>query len=133
MNATNATSTTGSQNVQGTWGHPADRREARLQQQCTQFEAVLTGEMLKSMRKTVPDAKGWFGESSGERTSREMFDERLSSLLSQRGSLGVGREVYAKVRYGLNADSLPRSASQSDDWPATSKKDGVTTAFTAAA
>jgi len=66
--------------------------------------------MLKAMRKTVTDTKGWFGESSGERMSREMFDERLSGLLAQRGSLAVGRAVYDKVKLSLNADSLPTEA-----------------------
>jgi Rod binding domain-containing protein len=107
---TTATATT---RVEGTWGRPADRRDARLQEQCRGFESVLTGEMLKAMRKTVTDTKGWFAESSAERSTREMYDERLSTVLAQRGSLAVGREIYEKVKVSLNG--LKKLPTASDD------------------
>ena len=114
----------------GTWGQPGTARETKLQTQCRQFESVLTNEVLKAMRKTVPETKGWFGESSGERSFRDMFYQQLSDVLAKRGALAVGREVYDKVRLGLGADSQPTPLASGQSSTDLAKKPGVLAAFT---
>ncbi|MBI5834570.1 MAG: rod-binding protein [Armatimonadetes bacterium] len=130
---TTATTIANPTKVEGTWGHPAGRRDAKLQEQCRAFESVLTGEMLKGMRKTVTDTKGWFAESSAERSTREMYDQRLSSLLAERGSLAVGREIYDKVKVSLNGIRTIPAANEGQAAAAVSPNPALGAMLTAAA
>jgi flagellar protein FlgJ len=95
--STAAAAAAAANNAVGTWGHPAGARDTRLQKTCKQFEGVLLNEMLKSMRRTVPEGQGLLGHSNGERTAREMFDERLSEALSGRGALNIGKVIYGQM------------------------------------
>jgi flagellar protein FlgJ len=83
--------------LSGTWGHPDNPRTARLQDQCKQFEGVLLNEMMKSMRKTVPESGGLFSAGNGQRTARDMYDERLTQSLAGRDALGIGKGIYERL------------------------------------
>lgn len=81
-----------------TTANGAAAKDARLKAQCQAFEGLLLGEMLKSMRKTVPHSKGLMGESSSEQQTRQMYDEKLCDVLSARGVLGIGQQLYNTVK-----------------------------------
>jgi Rod binding domain-containing protein len=71
-----------------------DARQQKLWDQCCQFEAVLLGLMLKSMRRTVPEQGGVLPSSAGLKVTEELFDEKLADQVSRAGRSGLARLLY---------------------------------------
>lgn len=74
---------------------PEELDRLRLWAACQEFEAIFIQEMLKQMRKTIP-------ESSQSRDSllyRSLFDEELSMVLSSRG-LGLKEMMLELMEKG---------------------------------
>ncbi len=68
----------------------------KLKKACTEFEAVFINEMLKFMRKTVPDTStGALG--AGKDIYQSLFDQEVSKSLAKRGGLGIGKMVYKQM------------------------------------
>jgi Rod binding domain-containing protein len=75
----------------------------KIRQAASQFEALLIGQMLKSMHEG--DGEGWMGTGEDQTASSamSMADEYLAQSMAQRGGLGLAKTIVA----GLNqsADS----------------------------
>ncbi|MGQ9857104.1 MAG: rod-binding protein [Thermodesulfobacteriota bacterium] len=74
---------------------PEESDRLRLLAACQEFEAIFIQEMLKHMRRTIP-------ESSQSRDSllyRSLFDEELSRVLSSRG-LGLKEMMLELLEKG---------------------------------
>ena len=71
-------------------------KKLRLQKAAKDFEAVLVGYMLKSMRSSVQKADE-FGESFGSETIEGMFDSEVARSMSRGGSFGIAEMLYKKL------------------------------------
>jgi peptidoglycan hydrolase FlgJ len=66
----------------------------KLRKACADFESILTYQLLKTMRKTIPESKtGMF--NSGKDTYTTMMDQKLAESISANGSgLGLQKVLY---------------------------------------
>jgi len=79
------------------------RQKLRLQNAVKEFEAVLGGYMLKSMRSSIPK-DDMFGESYGGDMLEGMFDVELARHVSRSSSLGLGEMLYKEI----TGEEMPR-------------------------
>lgn len=70
---------------------------ASLRKSSQEFEALLLTEMLKSMRKAVPDS-GLFEKSNATEIFRDMLDSETAKAASRNGKgLGIGEAMYKQM------------------------------------
>ena len=91
-------------------GVPSTRADSpeKIKEAAAQFEALLIGQMMKSMRES--SSGGWMGESgdSSSMSILELADEQLERVLAARGGLGIARLVVQ----GLQQPSVKDSSSE---------------------
>ncbi len=80
---------------------PADKRHEDLKKATQQFEGYFLHELLKEMRKTVPDDKLLGDDGHGQEIFRDMMDQKLSETMSQRGDLGMAKMMYDQLAPSL--------------------------------
>jgi flagellar protein FlgJ len=68
----------------------------KLAEAARQFEAIFVRQMLSTARQTSFDKDGLFS-SQGMDTFRQMQDERLADIASQRGSFGLAKMIEARM------------------------------------
>jgi len=106
----------GSARIGGEGGSVAlDKKYLGLKKATQQFEGYFLHELLKEMRKTVPEDKLLGDESHGQEIFRDMMDQTLSDSMSSRGDLGMAKMMYDQLAPALG------DASQVDK-PKTDKK-----------
>lgn len=71
---------------------------APLKKAVQQFESFFLGEIMKEMRKTVPDS-GLFGHSQEENMMRDMLDEEWAKSMAQQRGLGLSKVLYAQLQH----------------------------------
>jgi len=76
---------------------PKPATTEKIQDAARQFEALLIGEMLKSMKDSQG---GWFGAGEDESASSAMDygQEMFAQALSAKGGLGLGKMVMAGLK-----------------------------------
>jgi soluble lytic murein transglycosylase-like protein len=79
------------------------KAKARLQRAVKEFESVMVGYMLKSMRSSVPK-DDMFGESYGGDMLEGMFDGELARYVSHGSALGLGEMLYKEI----TGEEMPR-------------------------
>lgn len=72
-------------------------KDTQLRKKCSEFEAIFVQQMLKGMRKTVPQ-EGFLGKSSGEETFRDLMDVEISKQMSETGKLGIGESLFRQLK-----------------------------------
>lgn len=76
----------------------AAARDKKLRKACADFEAVMTYQMLKSMRKTVPSLSP-LSKFPGKETYDMMMDQKVAEELSRRGNgLGIQDLLYRQLK-----------------------------------
>ncbi len=80
------------------------KQKLRLQHAVKEFEAVLVGYMLKSMRSSIPKDE-MFGESYGGDMLEGMFDVELARHVSRGSNLGLGEMLYKEI----TGEEMPRT------------------------
>jgi Rod binding domain-containing protein len=78
--------------------------KARLQRAVKEFESVMVGYMLKSMRSSVPKEE-MFGDSYGGDMMEGMFDSEYAGYISRGSHLGLGEMLYKEI----TGEELPRT------------------------
>ncbi len=73
-----------------------ERSKLRLQKAAREFEAVLMGYMMKSMRNSM-DGAGLFGDAPGGDLLEGMFDGELARHVSMNGNLGLAEMLYRRI------------------------------------
>ena len=73
-----------------------DKQAARLRKVCQDFESLLIGQMLKSMRETVPKSDV-FGSREKEEIFQSMLDEQTAIEMSKTGALGLAEMLYSQL------------------------------------
>jgi peptidoglycan hydrolase FlgJ len=74
----------------------ADKQAVRLRKACQDFESLLIGQMLKSMRETVPK-NDVFGSREKEEIFQSMLDEQTAIEMSKTGALGLADMLYSQL------------------------------------
>jgi flagellar protein FlgJ len=69
---------------------------ASLRKSSQEFEALLLMEMLKSMRKSVPDG-GLFEKDNATEIYRDMLDSETAKAISRGKGLGIGEAMYKQM------------------------------------
>ncbi|MBU1169647.1 MAG: rod-binding protein [Proteobacteria bacterium] len=74
-----------------------DSKDKKLKKACSDFEALMLDNMLKSMRKTIPqDNRGVDGNQ--KEIFQSMLDHELATQVSQsKKSLGIGDALYQNL------------------------------------
>jgi peptidoglycan hydrolase FlgJ len=69
---------------------------AALRKSSQEFEALLLMEMLKAMRKSVPDG-GLFEKDTSTELFRDMLDSETAKTASRGKGLGIGEAMYKQM------------------------------------
>ncbi len=92
---------------------PTDKKHKDLQKATQQFEGYFLHELLKEMRKTVPDDKLLADDGNGKQIFQDMMDQTLSEKMSSRGDLGMAQMMYNQLAPSLgpdtNLDTAPKT------------------------
>jgi flagellar protein FlgJ len=82
---------------------PAQRERLRLRRATEDFEALFMRELLRSMRRTIPE--GGLTERGAERDMVDgMWDDQLATLLARGGRGGLAGLLYRSLEGRLPAD-----------------------------
>jgi flagellar protein FlgJ len=87
-----------------------DKKHGDLKKATQQFEGYFLHELLKEMRKTVPEDKLLGDDGHGQEIFRDMMDQTLSETLSQRGDFGLARMMYDQLAPTLGGDGTQPKA-----------------------
>lgn len=80
-----------------------EKSKLKLQRVVKDFEAIMVGYLLKSMRSSQMDSDG-FGENYGGDMLEGVFDGELAKHISQNSSFGLGEMLYLQ----LTGEALPK-------------------------
>jgi Rod binding domain-containing protein len=104
------------------WGGSAADRPRNLAEAAGQFESLLIGQMLKTMRES--SSGGWMG-SGGDQSSAsltEFAEEHFARTIAQNGGLGLTNIITAQLSRGPGAAGYAVdqaiNASSSEESPA---------------
>lgn len=87
-----------------------DKEHRDLKKATQQFEGYFLHELLKEMRKTVPDDKLLGDQGHGQEIFRDMMDQTLSDSMSSRGDVGIAKMMYDQLAPGLGDEpSKPKT------------------------
>lgn len=67
-----------------------------LRAACADFEAHMTNQLLKAMRKTIP-TDGLLPKSKGEEMFQSMLDQELATQMAQGKGMGFGETLYKQL------------------------------------
>jgi flagellar protein FlgJ len=81
-----------------------NEEETRLMETCRDFEAIFMGELLKSMRKTVPQG-GMLANSFGQDVFQSMLDDEYAKQMASSHSTGLAEILFQQLRPKLNPSS----------------------------
>lgn len=73
-----------------------ESKELALKRAAKEFESLFIYEMLKAMRKTVPE-DGLFQGITGKDTYQTIVDQQFASALAEKGGLGLADVIYRQV------------------------------------
>lgn len=85
-----------------------DKRHLDLKKATEQFESYFLHELLKEMRKTIPQDKLLGDDGHGQEIFRDMMDQKLSETMSERGDLGMAKMMYDQLAPALAERKLDR-------------------------
>lgn len=81
----------------GSAGRDVNQFNSELKEATGQFEEFFLHQMLKEMRKTVPN-DGYLKKSQGEEIFNDMLDERYAGLMAKGGGMGLGDFLYDQLK-----------------------------------
>lgn len=75
---------------------PQTAKSRKLEQACNDFESLFVNQMLKQMRKTVPQ-EGLFNGGRAEKIYTEMLDSEMAESISNQRGLGLAAMMYRQM------------------------------------
>ena len=87
----------------------SDKKHLDLKKATQQFEGYFLQEMLKEMRKTVPEDKLLPDDGHGQQIFQDMMDQKLSENMSSRGDLGMAQMMYDQLAPTLGGSAVPQT------------------------
>lgn len=74
--------------------------EKRLMETCRDFESIFLGELISSMRKTIPK-NGLLGNSFGQDVFQSMLDDEYAKQMALSRSTGLAEILFQQLRPDL--------------------------------
>lgn len=89
------------------------QKPSKLHDAAQQFEALMIGEMMKSVRDDSDE--GWMGGGggTGDDTAMDMAEQQFSKAMSMNGGLGLTQMIEKSMSPRVNAS--PKSTGSSTD------------------
>lgn len=75
---------------------PSDARKAKLEQACRDFESLFVHQMMKQMRRTVPQ-DGLFSGGSAEKMVASMLDGEIAKTVSEQRGIGLAPALIRQL------------------------------------
>ncbi|RKX21106.1 MAG: hypothetical protein DRP35_04945 [Candidatus Zixiibacteriota bacterium] len=101
------------ENLKGTKANSIKGEKARLQKATKEFESMVFNEMLKTMRKTIPESslsEGVpFSGGYGKDIFTQMFDSHLSKKVSDDGNGSISKMLYNQLERIIEAEYEEKS------------------------
>ena len=74
-----------------------DKKPSKLHEAAQQFEALMIGEMMKSVRES--GSEGWLGSGgeTGDDSALEMAESQFSQALAMNGGLGLSHVIEQRM------------------------------------
>jgi flagellar protein FlgJ len=80
---------------------PGSAHEKKVTRTCADFEAMLTFQMLKAMRQSIPNS-GLLKSSHGQDAYEMLMDQKIAEEIAHKGEgLGVRRVLYDQISQNL--------------------------------
>jgi peptidoglycan hydrolase FlgJ len=77
------------------------KADAKLRKVCADFESIFTYNLMKSMRKSIPDS-GFLNKSSSRQNWEMLMDQKIADSVSQKGrGLGLQTMLYNQMKKKL--------------------------------
>ncbi len=76
---------------------PADLERLRAQRMAEEFEALLLAQMVKEMRKNVPESP-IFGRNSAREIFNDFLDGEYGRLFAEKGGIGVAKFLLESLK-----------------------------------
>ncbi len=89
--------------------NPSETKSTKIANAATQFEALLIGEMLKSVREASDD--GWLGggsDSSAE-SAYGVAESQLAQTIAAHGGFGLAKTIRRSLENGKNTTPTSNS------------------------
>lgn len=90
---------------------PAEPRNQKVEQAAQMYEAHFLREMVRAMRKTVPESE-LVDVSMGEKIYREQLDDNYVDTWVQKGGIGLSDVIYDQIMFQLSKMSPSRRGAQ---------------------
>ncbi len=74
----------------------------KLRKACADFEALLTQQMLATMRESAFEAEGLFEKSYGEKLFQSMIDQQLAEKMAAGQGSGFGDMLFKQLSKGAD-------------------------------
>lgn len=81
------------------------QRLGKMKASCADMESLFLGTLFKTMRQTVPEG-GLLKKSAGSDLWESMFDQQISTALSQGEGIGVGQKIFGQMVRSENLEQL---------------------------
>ena len=95
-----------------------DKKHTDLKKATQQFEGYFLHELLKEMRKTVPEDKLLGDDGHGQEIFRDMMDQTMSESMSKRGDFGIAKMMYDQLAPALgDAPGVAKTAGKESPTP----------------
>jgi len=72
-------------------------QDLQLRKACQNFESLFLSEMMKTMRRSLPDA-GLFGDGLGKSYFTQLFDDELATQISRTQGVGIAETLYREFK-----------------------------------
>ncbi|MCB0387119.1 MAG: rod-binding protein, partial [Bdellovibrionales bacterium] len=75
-----------------------EAQEKRLREAAELYERHFLNEMVKAMRKTVPEGQGVLPGSFAEKLYRDQLDQQYVEAWGKKGGVGLGELIYQQLQ-----------------------------------
>lgn len=75
---------------------PAENEKARIEQACRDFESLFVQQMMKQMRRTVPQ-DGLFSGGNAEKMYSSMLDGEIAKAVSEQRGIGLAPALIRQL------------------------------------
>ncbi|MEN8258380.1 MAG: rod-binding protein [Thermodesulfobacteriota bacterium] len=73
------------------------QEKEQLRKACNDFEALLTKQMLSTMRESTFETEGLFEKSYGEKLFQSMADQEMAERMATGGGIGFGDMLFQQL------------------------------------
>ncbi len=98
-----------------TLGAKEKKSDKQLRDTANQFEEVIIRQLLKEMRKTVPN-NGFIERSHATEMYMEMVDDHMSKQLADANAIGIGDIIYDEMKQKNDSIVNPDEINESDNF-----------------